>query len=269
MIDDLDEALRELLVRELPIKDNEIDIAFDQPRQQWSSRLSRPTLNLFLHDMRENAKLRREQTQWEVERDNGKIVQRRKPFRVDLHYLVTAWASAPEDEHRLLSRALLALLRYPELPADVLPEGLQDQPMAIPLRVAQYENLEKMSDFWSVMDNQQRPAITCIVTLSFEPHRLITTPLTRTAEVKFGEATGPADLHSYVSLRGTVRSKTPLQNLRVTLVERGVEAEVRPSGEYAIRHLQPGDYTLEIAAEGRKPSRHKIKVPSPNYDLDV
>ena len=271
MIDDLDEALRELLVRELPIKDNEIDIAFDQPRKEWSARLSRPTLNVFLHDLRENSKLRREQNQWEVERDNGKIVQRRKPFRIDLHYLITAWATAPEDEHRLLARTLLVLLRYQELPNDVLPESLQGQPIPIPLKVAQYENLDKLSDFWTVMDNQQRPGITCVITLAFEPYELVTTPLIRTAEFKFMPVEMRVEQHGFVSISGQVRSKSQeaLHNLRVTLVERGLEAQVRPDGQFAIRNLQPGDYTLEVAAEGRAPSRHTIKVPSPSYDLDV
>jgi hypothetical protein len=57
MIDELDEVLRQLLVREIPIKNGEVDIKFEQPKREWSSRLSRPTLNLFLYDVRENSKL--------------------------------------------------------------------------------------------------------------------------------------------------------------------------------------------------------------------
>jgi len=39
--------------------------------------------------------------------------------------------------------------------------------------------------------------------------------------------------------------------------------------EFGIRNLQPGDYTLEITADGRKPSKHKITVPAPSYDVEV
>ena len=113
MIDDLDDALRDLLIREMPIKNHEIDISFGQPNKEWSSRLSRPTLNLYLHDIRENPTLRRDQNFSELERRPDSVVQRRPPHRIALHYLVTAWATAPEDEHRMLARALLALLRYP------------------------------------------------------------------------------------------------------------------------------------------------------------
>ena len=140
MIDELDEALRQLFIRELPIKNNEVDIAFDQPKREWSARLSRPTINLFLHDVRENVKLR--QTQFQREPERGQSGQAIIPFnflRLDLHYIITVWATEPEDEHRLLSRTVLVLFRYQELPRDLVPETLQNQPWPIPLIVAQYE----------------------------------------------------------------------------------------------------------------------------------
>jgi hypothetical protein len=98
MIDDLDEVLRQLLIREIPIKNGEVDIAFDQPSREWSAKLSRPTLNLFLYDARENQKLRQTQPMWEVERQqNNTAVRHRRPARLDLHYMITAWAADPED----------------------------------------------------------------------------------------------------------------------------------------------------------------------------
>lgn len=269
MIDDLDDALRELLIREMPIKNNEIDISFGQPNKEWSSRLSRPTLNVFLHDIRENPSLRRDQNFSEVERRTDSVVQRRPPHRIAMHYLVTAWATAPEDEHRMLARALLALLRHQELPEDLLPEGLQDQPSPIPLKVAQADALEKPSDFWSVVDNQQRPGITFSATLAFNPYTPIVKPVTRTAEFKFGQAGDEGEDHGYVSISGKVLSKKPLNNLRVLLLERGIEADIRPDGEFGIRNIKPGNYTLEVSAEGLKPKKHKIKVPAPNYNVDV
>ena len=66
MIYDMNEALRQLLVEELPIKNGEVDIAFEQPGRQWSSQINRPTINFFLYDVRENLKLRGSH-QWRVE----------------------------------------------------------------------------------------------------------------------------------------------------------------------------------------------------------
>ncbi len=269
MIDDLDDALRDLLVREMPIKNNEIDISFGQPNKEWSSRLSRPTLNLYLHDIRENPALRRDQNFAELERRPNSVIQRRPPHRIAMHYLVTAWATAPEDEHRMLARALLALLRFQELPEDILPEGLQDQPAPIPLKVAQADALEKPSDVWSVLDNQQRPGLTFSATLSFNPYSPIEKPVTRTAEFKFGQPDDDEGTHGYMSVSGKVMSKKPLNNLRVLLLERGTLAEVNAEGGFGIRNIKPGSYTLEVSAEGLKPKKHKIKVPAPNYDIDV
>ena len=58
MIADLDETIRQLIVKELPIRNNEIDIAFDQPKREWSARLTKPTINLFMYDLRENVQYR-------------------------------------------------------------------------------------------------------------------------------------------------------------------------------------------------------------------
>ena len=269
MIDELDDALRELLIRELPIKNNAVDIAFDQPKRDWSARLSRPTINLYLHDIRENVKLRREQRPYEMERRSNAVVQQRQPMRVDLHYLVTTWATAPEDEHRLLARTLMTLIRYPEFPGDLLPEGLQDQPIPIPLKVAQSDTLDKPSDLWSVLDNQQRPGIVLIATLSFSAYPSEVKPLTRTAEVRSGPIDNPAAGHGYISISGMVKSRKPLVNLRLKLLERGQDIEPLPNGEFGIRNLQPGDYTLEVTADGRKPSKHKITVPATSYDVEL
>ena len=224
MIDELDDGLRELLIRELPIKNNEVDIAFDQPKRDWSARLSRPTINLYLHDIRENVKLRREQRPYELERRPNSVVQQRQPMRVDLHYLVTTWATAPEDEHRLLARTLMTLMRYPEFPGDLLPEGLQDQPIPIPLKVAQSETLDKPSDLWSVMDNQQRPGIVLVATLSFSAYPSVVKPLTRTAEFRSGPSDDPGAGRNQIAISGTVQSAKPLVNPRLKLLEHGAAA---------------------------------------------
>lgn len=279
MIDELDEALRQLFIRELPIKNNEVDIAFDQPKKEWSARLSRPTINIFLHDVRENVKLRQAQFQREPQRSpSGTAIQRLNYLRLDLHYLMTVWATEPEDEHRLLTRSLLVLFKNQELPADLLPEGLQHQPWPVPLVVAQYDTMEKPSDIWNVLDNQQRPAIMLVATIAIDPHVPITAPVVRTRELRFGQAAAPSEAErimeqahsgSYWTIGGTVRSKKPLANLTIRLLEDGRNITLQHEGRFAIGNLKPGDYTLEITAEGIAPSRHKITVPSPDYDIDI
>lgn len=278
MINDLDETLRKLLIREIPIKNSEVEISFDQPKREWSARLNRPTLNLYLYDIRENNKLRQTQPMWEVERQaNGTVTQRRKPFRVDLHYMITAWAAEPEDEHRLLTRTLMALFRLPNLPDDLLPESLKTQPVPVPVMVAQEEEIRNPAEVWSALDNELRPTIGCMVTLALNPYQPLTTPLVRTRELRIGqsgypedhELTSPASADLFWTIGGTVRSEKPLDKVQLTLVEQGLNIPLQPEGRFMVGNLKAGDYTLEISAEGQKPRQHKITVPAPDYDLTI
>jgi len=42
MITDLDETLKQLLIKEMPIENNEVDIKFDLPKRNWAAKLSQP-----------------------------------------------------------------------------------------------------------------------------------------------------------------------------------------------------------------------------------
>jgi hypothetical protein len=278
MINELDEVLRQLLIREIPIKKGEVDIKFDQPKREWASRLSRPTLNLFLYDMRENAKLRQTRPMWEFERrDERTTIERRKAVRVDLYYMITAWANDPEDEHRLLTGTLLALFRTPNIPEDMLPPSLQNQPAPISIMAAQEEELQNAADIWSALDNEMRPAIVCVVTMALDPYAPIISPLVRTRELRFGQAgvplrerlDEPEKPEVFWTIGGTVHTEQPLEKVRLTLVEQGLEVHLQPEGRFAIGRLQAGEYTLEVSVNGGEPHRYKIAVPSPDYEIEV
>lgn len=276
MISDLDEVLRQLLIRELPIKNGEVDIAFDLPKREWSSRISRPTLNLFLHDLRENNTLR--QPEWEISRhSDGTATKRRSPVRMDLHFMITAWAAESDDEHRLLTRTLLALFRFPDLPEGLLPESLQGQPVPIPIRVAKHDELRTPADIWSALDNELRPAIACVITLALNPYQAVTGPLVRTRDLRFGEASEPqrerftegVEPDRFWMVGGTVHGNGSTEEVQLTLVERGQEVPVQDDGRFIIGNLEAGEYTLAISVKGRKPRRHKITVPAEDYDIEV
>lgn len=280
MIEDLDKALRDLLIRELPIKNGEIDIAFDQPSREWSARIGgRPTLNLFLYDARENRKLRQTRPVWEtIPNSDGTVTQRRRPVRMDLHYMITAWATEAEDEHRLLASTLMALFRQPHLPEDLLPESLRDQPVPIPLEVAQSDELQNPADVWNVLDNEIRAAVALTVTLALNPYQPVTGPLVRTRELRFGQSGEPprerldegSAEETYWTVGGVIQSGgQPLTGGRVLLVEQGREVPLEGNGRFAIGHLRAGEYTLAVSKDGSEPVYHKIAVPAPDYDLDL
>jgi hypothetical protein len=275
MIDEIDEVLRQLLIQEMPIKNGEIDISFDQPRREWSARLSRPTLNLFLHDLNENRKLRQAQPMWDVERDNGNAIFRRKAARIDLHYMITAWANEPEDEHRLLSRALMSLFRHPHLPEELLSEGLQNQPVPISVMAAQSEELRNPADLWGAMDNEQRPSIACVITLALDPYQPTTTPLVRDRELRIGpsqhpgsQQLDPGGADRFWTVGGRLRTTKPLDEVRLTLLERQQNIPLQSEGRFSVGNLRSGEYTLEVVV-GQTANTYQITVPAPDYEFEV
>ena len=57
MIADLDAGLRELLLAQLRRHGfDDIDVVFETPTSEWASQLTRPTVNLFLCDLRKSAR---------------------------------------------------------------------------------------------------------------------------------------------------------------------------------------------------------------------
>ncbi len=189
VIDQLDDALRDFLIRELPIRENEVDIAFEQPKREWSARLSRPTINLFLRDIRENTKLRTPGPAFQDTRvgDIARVLHH--GLRFDLFYLVTAWAKDPLDEHRILSRMLAALFRLRSVPEDILREHMSGQENGVPLKLAQYDTQNGVSDLWSVLDNELRPAIDIVATATLQPYVDVTVPVVRSLDIRYRQLT--------------------------------------------------------------------------------
>jgi hypothetical protein len=284
VIADLDEVLRTLLIREIDIKDNEVDITFDQPKREWSARLSKPTLNLFLFDLRENLRLRGAEQYTTVNRPDGNSEIRRNPVRMALRYLLTAWVKEPEDEHLLLSSALMALLRNPFIPADLLSERLQAQPMPVPVEVATFHQeegpVDKFTEIWGVLDNEMRPGILLTVTVSVDPYKPQVFPQVRTRQTRFVQDSGITTARStvdtkstsknYWSVGGTIKSEkyTP-STLALVLVEKQTQVDLTDEGNFVLHGVAEGDYHLDILYNKKVLKRQKIHVPAPNYEISV
>jgi hypothetical protein len=283
MLEDLDETLRQLLMAEMPVKNGEIEIDFDQPKREWSARLSKPTLNLFLYDVRENNVLR--QHQWEqlpVGGDNSRAHLKRLPFRVDCTYMLTAWATVPEDEHRLLTRSLLALFRFPILPEDRLVGGLRNPPFDIQARLASHDKLTNPAEVWSALDNEIRPTVSYTLTLALDPWKEITTPIVRTRTLRTGQSTLPrsqqlaANTNAEMGLIGgriteASRAGAPLSGVPIAIKGTGLFAETDADGRFVLGSLPAGTYTLVVWPPDGKPKEKKINIPEKegNYDMAI
>ncbi|GAA2769876.1 DUF4255 domain-containing protein [Streptomyces showdoensis] len=146
------------------------DVSFDPPTRDWAARRTAPTLNAYLFDIREDV-ARRERGAY-AERDaRGAVVRRRQPRRwFRLSYLVTAWTSRPEDEHRLLSSALALLLPHEALPEDAVPEVLRGAAgtPALPLTVAvPPAESRSLADIWSALGGELKPSLDVVITTPF------------------------------------------------------------------------------------------------------
>lgn len=168
MIQDLDDTIKELLVRRLPLDPSAVDIKFELPSRDWATGVNKPTINVFLYDLRENHELRSNQRH--LSRGDTTVLEHRAPVRVDFTYLITAWTTDVADEHQLLGRLLTTLLRFPVLPDEVLKGAMQSQPRPLQAWIAQPERTPNAWDFWGSLEGRLKASISYVVTASLEPH---------------------------------------------------------------------------------------------------
>jgi hypothetical protein len=133
VLDQVDELLRAVLLRDVPELTTSDQIRFQAPDDDWRTavaNLGRQALSVYLVDLRENKALR--DREWQVVFDAGGPQREVGPMRVDCHYLISAWSPATVtpaieptlDEHALLYRVLAALANAEPLnPTRVYPGG--------------------------------------------------------------------------------------------------------------------------------------------------
>jgi Pvc16 N-terminal domain len=167
VIHEIDDALRSLIgTRALPGVIT--DIEFAAPTRNWAARRNSPTVNVYLYDIREEVG-RRERGPVPVRNEDGRVVGRRQPPRwFRLSYLVTAWTTRPEDEHRLLSALLILLLQHEILPAEDLTGALRDLNLSIPMTVAvPPPESRSLADLWSALGGELKPSLDVVVVAPF------------------------------------------------------------------------------------------------------
>jgi hypothetical protein len=280
MLADLDETIRNLLKRELPINNGEIDIKFDQPKREWSGRLTKPTINFYLYDMRENVQLR--QQTWEKVNGGGPLIGRKKrtPFRFDCYYMLTIWANDPEDEHNLLAATVLTLLRFPILHEGFLHGQMVNQPFEVPARVGAHDKLTNPAEVWGAMDNEIRPTVPYIVTVSLDPWTVVEGPSVRTFVLRAGQAEGlpytptlPAEKIAFekVIIGGIVTNKegAPQAGLTVALRGTGYLTTTAVDGTYHLGGVPAGDYTLVVWPAKGRPKQKSINIPAADGDYNL
>jgi hypothetical protein len=274
MLDELDETVRELLSRYVPLNPEHVDLSFDLPDREWSARLTRPTVNCFLYDIRENHKLR--VASWETNRQsstNG-ATRQKGPVRIDATYQITTWARANDDQHRLLWRTLAALTRHSVLPPDLLVGELKDQPLPISTTVAQPDQTPaNIGDFWNAIDNRVRPVLTYVITLALDPEVVVRSKLVLGKPVIKVEQVTDDEARNAFTIRGRVRDQADparfMEGALVVLSQTGDRVLSDDEGAFLFRRVRRGPLTLIVCAPHREQTTWSFRVPDSKYDVEV
>lgn len=247
MLNLLDEGLEAFLRAEVPLARNSIDVSFAAPDKDWGAGVTRPTINLFLWDVRRNV----------TEREAGMTVTgqgaqraRRPPLpRVDCRYLVSAWTSETPDEHALLGALLATLLRHDEIGAEHLPDAYAEVRPLPTLAVAAADSGDQ-SDFWSAVGGQLKPGLDLRITA--------------TVDTAAAVLAGPPVLQYDISVRpdGFEPSRRHFvagvddrpEALGATVLSARGSAVVAPDGRYLLA-AEPGD---EVRVDSDPPKSHKV-----------
>jgi hypothetical protein len=267
-IADLDEALRTLLKRELDKHGFEgVEIAFDAPSKEWSGKLTGPTVDLFLYDMREA--LDRAAATPSERRTNGTAIVSDPPLQLELTYAVTAWTKAVEDEHRLLSQVLAVLFSYSDVPSDVIAQNAGTTLARAETSVGRPR--EEKADFWTSVGGQYKASIDYVVQIVIESGAtFVRGPEVRTTTIRTLQADGPrSTMEELHRIGGTVSDEdgSPLAGAWIALPQSGRWAASDHTGRFQFSRVPTGEHQVVARTVDGHEAKATVSVPGGGCDL--
>jgi hypothetical protein len=157
-----DEALERLLRSKIPLPTDAGDVSFAQPSIAWAERLSRPTINLFLYEVKPST---RPSASVVRRTDADGRAQRRAPSPVmEMNYLVSAWAPSPLVEHQLLSEVISRLSVINILP---IPNSTEQGGSPVQL-IFGGDTDNRLRDIWTAAGGRLRASFTLSVVTAID-----------------------------------------------------------------------------------------------------
>jgi hypothetical protein len=162
----LNQSLETFLRTDVPLPPAEVDITFATPDKEWSSRLIRPTVNLFLHEIRRSSS---RSVAGMVTRVGTSSASREvlAPF-VRVRWLISAWTAESDDEHRLLGDVLSLVAVAGSLPKIHLVEPLGSIGNPVELALAT-EDARPAVEMWSALGQPPRASVELVGVLPVMP----------------------------------------------------------------------------------------------------
>jgi hypothetical protein len=269
-IADLDEGVRNLLQSDLRRHGfASVAISFDAPSREWAGKLTGPSVNLFLYDIREAGD--RATSSPEPRSGAGEAFMVSPPLRLALTYAVTAWTKTVEDEHRLLSQVLAILFSHARLPRDVL--GANPSGVRAPAQAAVGRPREGKADFWNAVGGQYKASIDYVVQIAIESGaRFERGPevRTRTIHVRRSDARAVSmdELHG---LGGTVRDTRgePVAGAWIAMPDLGALATSDPAGRFRVARVRSGTHRMLVRTSAGDEVETRVTVPGLGVDVVV
>jgi hypothetical protein len=270
MIADLDTGLRDLLIAQLRRHGfDDVDVVFDTPTSEWASTLTRPTVNLFLCDLRKSA--RPGQSGPDGGRNGNRTIERSPALRVDCIFAVTTWSKAVADEHRLLSQVLGVLYAFPNLDGHLGPRFDSGAQRFEVLATVGEQRPEQRSDFWQSVGGVYKPALDYVVTLAVESGNVVERgPDVRSATIRTAIKERPRhDVQELSNVGGIVRDGDgePIADAWVALHELGLVSMSDEDGRFRLRRVPTGAYEIRVRDLDGRETTVEVKVPSEPVDV--
>ena len=254
----LDESLEAFLRATVPLPKREVDVAFAAPDRDWAARVSRPTVNLYLWDVRRNLD-ERDGGMETVVGDDGRPLRRPPLPRVDCRYLVTAWTSEVQDEHSLLGHTLAALLLHTTIEERFLAGAIAKVTPPPTIEIASSDGRDN-SDFWSALGGQLKPGLDVVVTATVDAATLVAAgpPVDRYTIRAWRKA--EPDAAAAVSSRSFVGGRASSPEGASVSTARGA-GRVGADGAFLVPAESGDEVLVDGAPRGRVPETGPIDLP--------
>ena len=162
MLHVLNQCLEAFFRSEVPLPSADVDVSFQTPDSEWSSKLTRPTVSLYLHEVRRSPQ--RAVTGTVTRNVNGVHTRDMLAPFIRVRYAISVWTNEATDEHRVLGSLLSLVATAGSLPPAFLQSPLDQLGNNVELTLAGDDSQTGFS-LWGALGVPPRAAVELIVVL--------------------------------------------------------------------------------------------------------